>query len=563
MSKEKKKISKEEEKIYFYEISATIVILFSLITFSELGFVGTGLKSLMLILFGDYYFVILLYLIGHGIYALIKRRWFNFTSIKFNGFLLFVLSLIALNHIGFYERLGFDESDIFSNTLTTFYNTIKNLIQINSYGGGLVGALVLQVLIFLFNPLGTLVILVVLLILSISFMTSFSYKTFMYYTNFVYKKIRTAFILMYKYFNNISFPTKQIKKAKLNVNLNINILDDVDNKANEAIAYKISEEVFSNLAYYLSDLGVYITNKKMYLGYNTTRYVFDCSKIVYEREKINSITQSNTIIYDKNNNLIIEASNKVKRLLTIKQLLLNTDEIPLGLEIDNSIITFEPLKHYNLLLTGSNDSGIKTYLKSFIVSNIFKYRNEFKLVLFDFNQDFIELKYMPNLFQPYCSNSSELLNTLDNVAKELERRIELINQTGYQNYTEHNKLETNKLEVIYVVINNIDNIKSYVDKQEAKLLYFLKFGFRVGIHFIIINRNIGIEKDVLTNVQTKLVFKCNMTAQSYEILNNNNGCLLESKADILISNLNETLRVATPYISNGDYDKVITKYIVN
>ncbi len=563
MAKDKKRIEKEEEKIYFYEISATIVILFSLITFSELGFVGKGLKSLMMILFGDYYFVIIIFLIGHGIYALVKRKWFNFTSIKFNGFILFVISLISLNHIGFYERLGFESTEIFSSTLSTYYNTIKNLIQINSYGGGLIGALFLQILIFLFNSLGTLIILIVLLVLSLSFMTSFSYKTFLYYSSFIFKKIRTSFILLYKYFNNISFPTKKVKISKLNLSLNINMLNDVDNKANEAISYKMSVETQSDLLNYLKSLDIHISNKEMYLGYNTTRYIYECSKIVYQKERIKEITKSNTIVYDHNNKLVIEMSNKVKRLLTIKQLLLNTKDIPLGLEVRNDIICFNSLLHKNLLLTGSVDSGIKTYIKCFIVSNIFKYRYDFKLVLFDFKQEFIELKYLPNLFLPYSNNINELISHLDNVAKELERRIELINQSGHQNFIDFNKVEKDKIEVMYVVLNSIDSIKSFVDNQEAKLLYFLKFGFKVGIHFIIINRGVGVAKDILANTQTKLVFRCNLTSQSYEVLNNNNGCLLDSQADILITNLGETQRVATPYISNSDYDKVITKYIVN
>lgn len=563
MAKEKRRIEVEDEKMYFYEISATIVILFSLVTFSELGFVGRGLKSVLQILFGDYYFVLVLYLIGHGIYALVKRRWFDFTSIKFNGFIIFLVSLISLNHLGFYERLGFSNDEIFSKSLTTYANTLKNLIQLNSYGGGLVGALFVQVLIFLFNQIGTLVILIVFLVLSLSFMTNLSYKTLLYYIQLIYKKIRTTFVLLYKYFKNIKFPTKTIKKAKLNLNLNINMLDDYDNKANEAIAHKMALSDQSEIRHYLNSIGAIVSNQSLNLGYIATRYTYDCSKITYDKEVLKKITNSNIIVTEGANRIVVESVNKVKRLLTLKHLLLNTTEIPLGLEVDNTVITFDGIKHKNLLLTGGIESGIKTQVKAFIVSNIFKYRYDFNLVILDYKQEFLELKYMPNLLIPYNQNNSEFIKSLEYIATHLESRIEMINKAGYQNYIEYNKLEEEKIKVIYVILNSIDSIREYAQKKEAKLLYFLKFGFKVGIHFIIINRNFGIDKEILANIQTKLVYKCTSTPQSYELLQNNNGCLLDNKSDCIITLLDQTYRITTPYISKSDYDKVITKYICN
>ncbi len=366
MAKEKKRIEIEEEKMYFYEISATIVILFSLITFSELGFVGRGLKSVLQILFGDYYFVLVLYLIGSGIYALVKRKWFDFTSIRFNGFLIFLVSLISLNHLGFYERLGFASDEIFSKSLTTYANTLKNLVQLNSYGGGLIGALFVQIFIFLFNQIGTLVILIVFLVLSLSFMTNLSYKTVLYYIQLVYKKLRTLLILLYKYFNNIKFPTKTIKKAKLNLNLNLNILDDYDNKANEAIAHKMAVSDQSEIKHYLNSIGAVVSNQSLELGYITTRYIYDCSKITYDKEVIKKITNTNVIVSEYKNQIIIESINKVKRLLTLKHLLLNTKGIHLGLEVNNNIINFDGIQHKNLLFTGVVESGIKNHIKSFI-----------------------------------------------------------------------------------------------------------------------------------------------------------------------------------------------------
>ncbi len=563
MAKEKTRIEEQSEKIYFYEISSTIVILFSLITFSELGFVGRGLKNVFKILFGDYYFILIIFLILHGIIAMVKRRWFDFSSIKFNGFILFFLSIITLNHLGFYERLGFLTNEIFSNSLTTYVNTLKNLIQINSYGGGIVGALFLQILIFLFNQLGTIIMLIVFLVLSLSFMTNFSYKTILYYINIIYKRVRGSAVLLYRYFNNIKFPNKTIKKAKLNLNLNLNILDDCDNQCNEEVATKMSTEISNKLVNYLNSMNCNVQDSKIEVGYNVSRYSYMCGKIVYEKDVIKKITSNSVILYEYNKVLVLESTNKVKRLLSIKSLLLKSHKLPLGIEVDSSIVEFDPIKHMNILLTGSLDTGISSFIKCFIVANIFKYRYDFKLVILDYQKEYVELKYLPNLFIPYKSNKDDFINSLDIIAKELESRIELLHETGYSNYIEYNKLENNKIEVMYVILNNLDNIKSYINKQEAKLLYFLKFGFRVGIHFVVVNRSYGIDKEILVNIQTKLVFKCNDIHQSFEVLNNGNGCLLDGKRDVIVSYLNQYNRIVTPYISNTDYNKVISKFICN
>ena len=95
MAKEKKQIPKTTKKDFFYEITGTLTILLCLVLLSELGTVGLILKNLFKVIFGDFYFVVVIYLIGQGIYALVKEKWFDFKSIRFNGFLLFLFSLFS------------------------------------------------------------------------------------------------------------------------------------------------------------------------------------------------------------------------------------------------------------------------------------------------------------------------------------------------------------------------------------------------------------------------------------------------------------------------------------
>ena len=74
MAKEKKQIPKNTKKDFFYELSGTLTILLCLVLLSELGTVGIFLKKLFKIIFGDFYFVVVIYLIGQGIFALVKEK---------------------------------------------------------------------------------------------------------------------------------------------------------------------------------------------------------------------------------------------------------------------------------------------------------------------------------------------------------------------------------------------------------------------------------------------------------------------------------------------------------
>ena len=153
MAKEKKQLPKSSKKDFFYELSGTLTILLSLILLSELGTVGIILKKVFKVLFGDFYFIIVIYLIGQGIYALVKEKWFDFKSLRFNGFLLFLFSLFLIVHISFIDLYNISNQTILSETLELYKEALFSGFNITSYGGGVIGAILSQVFILLFNKI--------------------------------------------------------------------------------------------------------------------------------------------------------------------------------------------------------------------------------------------------------------------------------------------------------------------------------------------------------------------------------------------------------------------------
>lgn len=562
MAKEKKRVEVEKSNPYIYEIASTIIILLGLITFSELGVVGTGAKSLLKILFGDFYFIFLLFLVGQGIYTLVKHTWIDFTSIKINGFILFYISLISLNHFAFYELLGIESTEILKQTFNTYSSVIKGNLVVTSYGGGLIGALGLQLLIYLFNRLGTIVILIVLIILSISFMTNLSYKNTFYYITFIYKKIRNFVCLIFKYFSNIKPPQRRKISKNFGV-VNLNLLNDCDNKANEAISYKVAFEEKNQLVSYFINQGFNISSSKVDVGYNASKYTFlGIIKNVNEIQ-IANLLHSKIIVKYNNNFLEIECINKIKRLLTLKYLLLlDKPYLPIGCDFEMKVYSYDFNVNKNILVVGAYDSGLRTFIKSFIVSNIFLYKENFKIVVFDYKNEFSELKFFPNLYLNYQNKHENFMYSIDELAVELERRIQILNDNNYENFTQFNFNNTDKIFPIYVFINSIENLKDANKNYESKLLYFLKFGHKAGIIFICSNRNIGVSKSVISAFATKIIYKCHSMDHSYEITGSKNACNLDKKGDAIYLVDNKASRISTPYISNGDYERVINKFVI-
>ena len=140
-----------------------------------------------------------------------------------------------------------------------------------------------------------------------------------------------------------------------------------------------------------------------------------------------------------------------------------------------------------------------------------------------------------------------------------------INEYECDNYISLNTiLEDKKIKIvlpIYIIINSISEIKSNSTTQ--KLLYFLKFGYKVGIHLVIINRGSSISMNIVSNTKMKIVLKTSSLEASHAILENKNACSLGGNGDAIIVNDLDIFHVQLPFISDSDFHRVISKFILN
>ena len=569
MAKEKKQIPKTTKKDFFYEITGTLTILLCLVLLSELGTVGLILKNLFKVIFGDFYFVVVIYLIGQGIYALVKEKWFDFKSIRFNGFLLFLFSLFLIVHISFIDLYNIESQTILSQSLELYKDSLFKDQFISSYGGGIIGAISAQVFVVLFNKVGALIFAIIFMILSISFMTNLSFKSFIYVFTYGFKKGKKILLFIYRYFKNINYPNKVEKSKSRGFIINLNILTDIPDSSNDLLQKRISNDEFERLVVLIYQMGGYISEKKMMIGYTQTRYLFAGNFLNITEAKIDSVINRKKLFYKDTNRLIIEAPNKIKKLLTIKNLLLmnTSSDIPIGVELNDMVLYFSPLVHQNFLITGDMGSGIKTFIKSFVISLIFRMKDNFGLILCDFYNEFEDLKYLPNLFYPVNKKVEGLDDIFDELTVELEKRLNIINEYGTDNYLSLNKTLINKkieeIKPIFLIINNLDELRKKNYNLHNKALYFLKFGYKVGIHLIMINRSYGIDSSILSNTKTKILFKTANPDLSYEVISSANGCSLIGNGDALFVHELNIYHLQLPFISDGDFHRVISKFVLN
>lgn len=569
MAKEKKQIPKTTKKDFYYEISGTLTILLCLVLLSELGTVGIILKNLFKIIFGDFYFVVVIYLIGQGIYALVKEKWFDFKSIRFNGFLLFLFSLFLLVHISFIELYAISNQTILSSTLELYKDSVFNESFIASYGGGIVGAITAQIFVVLFNKIGAIIFAIIFMVLAISFMTNLSFKSFAYSFTYIFNKSKKIGIFIYRYFKNINYPNKIEKAKSRGYIVNINLLTDIPIQTNELVQRRISQDEFEAITALIYQSNGYISEKKLLIGYTQTRYLFIGNFYNISETKIDSLINRKKLFYKDTNKMIIEAPNKIKKILTLKNLLLinQSNEIPIGIELNDMVLYFSPLVHQNILISGEYGSGIKTFIKAFVISLIFRLKDNFNLILCDFYEEFSDFKYLPNLFYPINKKVEGLDDVFDELTIELEKRLNIINEYGVDNYLSLNKTLINKkmeeIKPIFVIINNLDMLRKKNYNINNKILYFLKFGYKTGIHIIMINRTFKIDSSIIANTKTKILFKCSTIDQSYEIIGSANGCSLIGNGDVLFIHEIMIYHLQLPYISDGDFHRVISKFILN
>ncbi|MCL2522411.1 MAG: hypothetical protein FWE36_06090 [Erysipelotrichales bacterium] len=586
MLKEKQKIPEvnTKNKDFYYELLGILLIIIVLIVFSELGRVGFMMKIALKFMFGDWYFLLLFLAIYTGVKLLVWHKKLSFRSLPLNGFLLCFISLMILSHQAIYSYLRIHNSTgiggIWQLYLTYFRFFDDSLVM----GGGLVGAVLHQIVIFLVGEIGTIIIGVMILIFGLIFLSNNTIFSFFNKTNSQIKNINGFKARFLSYFRNLDIPAmrekirlpgkssvRQKKSSRITLYNLTDIPETINKKLQENFA-KEAKEMLNNIFLKLKTEASLISCD---ISFSFTRYTY---RILYNfnlnslKERIGSIMDCYPLIlYNEKTELVtIEFINKYKDLLTLRKLLsdnLDKQGIPLGCGISNEAILFRYNVDNHLYVISDDDSGYKNFFRGFIVSNLIKSPEvPLKIISFDFKQVFPELR-LHKKSETYW-RIEEVPGVLDDLMHEIERRINLFKVLEVATIEEanlkidRNSTENEPLSRIIIAVSGFEKLFSdrTAYQLENKLFYLLSVGEKYGLHGIICETESLAGKSLIKNyINSKIVFRVKKITRSVEILDNDKALYLADIGEFYYKRENTIIRAQSPYIAKTEYEAILER----
>lgn len=161
----KKKVRKEEPKKgfqYTKELEGLFLILFGIVGFGNFGIVGNIVKKFSIFMFGNWYVILLVLSFILGIYLIIKRKNPNYFSARLIGVYTILIAILLYSHLGYIESAKLEGVQILKVTVDNVMTASADIGEINTTGGGIIGALFSFLFVKLFALEGTKIVVVVL-----------------------------------------------------------------------------------------------------------------------------------------------------------------------------------------------------------------------------------------------------------------------------------------------------------------------------------------------------------------------------------------------------------------
>lgn len=580
MAKDKKRSIdevKKAETTFYHEIIGITSVVIAIIILGKLGKMGEWLTIFSKILFGDWFWFFILFVLFYGLYNLMLHKSFDFKHQRFIGYTFFSLGLIVFAHFRMHSAIQNRDGNYFKTTWTIYMNYISTQSDIY-LGGGLIGAIIFYLFYYLFGIIGVTLVATILMMMGISLMMN---KTLVEMYNLAASKVKflgkytSNFNRFFKYELGLKKP-KIFEKQSIfhkNTKIPLKILEEYQNLMNLSFQEKVAYDLKTLIHSVFNNLNIEYKDLKTSIGYSFTTFEFifftkiDINLVV---DRLKKVIDENIVFYHQNvNNVVIELNNKHFQILAIRNLLMmqeslyNNYIIPLGLNGDNKLEELDINKNNHLLLVGSTDSGIKNFVKSFLIS-LFVKQNliNYEIILIDSTKEFSDLNTIVEMME---GNINDIFDT---IIEDIDNRMNTISKNNANTLEEYNK----KLEISnnedeqykrrFIIINRYNESLDDYSFFENKLMYITQLGVKCGINIIYIIRDESLLSSVVLSIfNDKLIFKTLTSSFSISCLNNDYAIYLTGKGDCYYLNKAEAIRLQTAIVSNNDFTNV-EKYLL-
>jgi hypothetical protein len=577
MGKEKKRSVDElekEETTFYYELMGIIFIIFSITVLGELGKIGSFMLIFFKVVFGDWYWIIILFLLFFGFQSLLRHKSFNFRNQRFIGFLFICFSLFLFAHFPLHNYINEKSNSYFSETWKVYKSFINT--NIDTYlGGGLLGAIVFYAIYYLFGSVGVILIGMIIIMFGFSLVVNKPvieiFKSFGKGTKNISKYARN-FNNFFKY--QLGSGSKEKKEIGKDIfsrsqQVPLKILEEYQNVMNYNFQEKHCLEVRSLIHSVFSNLHMEYRDIDFTISYKVSSFrftVFSEYNLKAVMDRLNNVIEEEILFAQDGTNLMIQITNKFSQILTLRELLMkqsslyNNYLLPIGLTYENKLCEVDTSRSGNLLLIGMKNSGIKNFINYYIFS-LFVKENllNYEIEIYDKLNELYHLESILKII-----TDQEINDYLNNIIDEIDEKLETINKLGVTTIDEYNKkldidgLKEPKMQRKFIIINRFQADKETYSYFENKLMYVTQLGEKAGVSTVyVVREEFYITSIILSLYLHKLVFKLDSIPFSVKVMNNENATYLQNHGDCFYLSQIKARRIQTGLVSKKDIEAVM------
>ena len=558
----KKKKSKSDtaaNKKYSFELIGLLLIVIGILGFG-FGIVGAFIKKFAMFLVGEWWPIILVFVIAIGIRMIISRKNVKYFSQRYIGFYLLFIVILILSHYTYISNHN-TFMDVVNATKDSYLARIDTISGVGpilssgeatiSVGGGFIGAVFSGLFVQLFSLIGTIIVSAVIgvvgfiMMLDINLVDIFN-KIKDIHENLhsddddededdeEYKekiddnKVVITSVEDLKHKNQLPQPEEKPQVVQSNQGNHpyqlppLSLLDDpkLNGKVNSNDYIRSNKGVLERV---LKEFGFNAQVVEIHIGPAVTQYELHVSagtklnKIVSLNKELALALAAKDVRIEApipgKSTIGIEIPNqsvapvKIKEILTSKSIS-NASEgivVALGKDIMGASIACDLTKMPHMLIAGSTGSGKSVCTNTIITSILMRYRpDEVKLILVDPKQ--VELSNyngVPHLVCPVVTNPKKASAVLQKVVSEMDRRYNTFADAHVKKIDDYNKKMVSqgnpKMPYWVVIIDEMADLMIAARKEvEDSIMRITQLARAAGIHLITATQRPS--TDVITGV---------------------------------------------------------------
>ena len=240
--------------------------------------------------------------------------------------------------------------------------------------------------------------------------------------------------------------------------------------------------------------------------------------------------------------------------------------VGLGKDISGRAVFFDLADMPHLLVAGTTGSGKSVMLNSLLTSLLLTTDpRQVKMVLVDPKRvELTHFERVPHLITPVVTDVKKAANALTWAVSEMERRYEVLEQTGARSLEGYNaRSETNMPYVVIVIDELADLMMQAAVKVEDAVIRLAQKARAVGLHLVVATQRPSV--DVITgmikaNVPSRIAFAVSSQVDSRVILDSPGAESLLGMGDMLFKPVSalRASRVQGAFISEAEVERVVS-----